>query len=258
MKLIPGLTAIALSLGSTAGLGGSIAPALAENLEQTRQLLATKQCSGCNLAGAGLVLARLQGADLRGANLAGANLSQANLVGADLSGANLAGASLHGANLTGVNLTGANLSSVDFRQAYLAGANLTNAQLTGALLRDAIALPPEIGNADEFYQWGLQAGKEKSYEQAIEYFNQSLSRQPDYAPAWMARGAAKHQLGDKEGAIADMEKSAQLFAQRNDAKNADAATKAVDAIKNPPKAKTSFGQSFLGVVGGLIRLFMMF
>jgi uncharacterized protein YjbI with pentapeptide repeats len=255
MKLIPGLTAIAFSV---APVMLPVAPVWAQSLEQTQKLLSTKQCQGCNLAGAGLVLARLQGADLRGANLAGANLSQANLTGADLSGANLVGASLHGANLTGANLTGANLTSVDFRNAYLAGATLTNAQLAGAALRDAIGLPAEFGSADEFYQWGLQSGKDKNYERAIEYFDQTLSRKPDHAPAWMARGAAKHQLGDKEGAIADMDKSAQLFAQRGDTKNAESATKAVEALKNPPKTKTNFGQSLLGIVGGLLHLFMMF
>ena len=59
-------------------------PVIAENLEHTQQLLATKQCPSCDLSGAGLVLADLAGANLQGANLARANLSRADLSGADL------------------------------------------------------------------------------------------------------------------------------------------------------------------------------
>ena len=87
-------------------------PALAANPEHTRQLLSTRQCEGCDLTNAGLVMANLAGANLRGANLSRANLSRANLADADLSGANLTGASLFGADLTGANLSGANLAAL--------------------------------------------------------------------------------------------------------------------------------------------------
>ncbi len=82
-------------------------PAKAENAEQLKQLLATKQCPGCQLVGVNLSGADLAQADLSGANLIGANLSGANLENANLSNANLASANLMGANLTDVNLNGA-------------------------------------------------------------------------------------------------------------------------------------------------------
>lgn len=59
-----------------------------------QQLLATKQCQGCNLQ-----RANLENVDLKGANLQGANLSGANLSGANLTGANIKGVILRGANL---------------------------------------------------------------------------------------------------------------------------------------------------------------
>src|SRR5262245_51266624 len=65
--------------------------------------------------------------DCPGCNLAGAILKRRNLAGANLAGANLAGASFHravlrGANLSGADLTGANLNKTDLIQADLSSA----------------------------------------------------------------------------------------------------------------------------------------
>ncbi len=61
------LLAIATILSA---IGLSI-PVRAENLEHIRQLLSTRECSQCELSGAGLVMSNLAGANLRGANLSG-------------------------------------------------------------------------------------------------------------------------------------------------------------------------------------------
>ena len=58
------------------------------------QLLETKECAECNLRGA-----RLAGAELNGANLQSADLSQSNLRGVKLSGADLLTANLAEADL---------------------------------------------------------------------------------------------------------------------------------------------------------------
>jgi uncharacterized protein YjbI with pentapeptide repeats len=65
-----------------------------KRLAPIQQLLATKQCQGCNLQ-----RANLENVDLKGANLQGANLSVANLSGANLTGANIKGVILRGANI---------------------------------------------------------------------------------------------------------------------------------------------------------------
>ena len=62
-----------------------------------RQLMETRACPSCDLAGADLTRTDLKGVNLEGANLAGAKLSLADLSGANLRGANLAGADLSGA-----------------------------------------------------------------------------------------------------------------------------------------------------------------
>lgn len=70
-----------------------------EQQKHIKQLLATRECRGCNLT-----QVSLKGMDLQGVNLEGANL-----VGADLQGSKLGNANLKGANLTGANLQGSDL-----------------------------------------------------------------------------------------------------------------------------------------------------
>lgn len=105
------------------------------------QLLTTRQCSGCNLAGVDLEKADLRGVDLSNANLVRADLEKANLSGANLSGANLSGADLEEANLSGANLRGANFTGADLEDAIFTGADVTGANFTGAKLKGAIGLP---------------------------------------------------------------------------------------------------------------------
>jgi uncharacterized protein YjbI with pentapeptide repeats len=82
--------------------------ARAEDPDQVKQLLETRQCAACNLTGAQLGGADLRGADLTNADLAEAQLYQTNLRDADLAGARLVGANLSGADLRGAK--GADLS----------------------------------------------------------------------------------------------------------------------------------------------------
>ncbi len=239
---------------------GVAVPAHAENPDQVQQLLSTKECQGCDLSRAGLVLARLTGANLNQANLAGANLSQAILSGANLSGANLAGASLYGADLGGANLAGADLSGADLRGAFLSGADLTGARMANAALQGAIGLPSTAGDAEDFYRWALEATKQRNYEKAIGHFNQVIVRKPDHAMAYFGRAIARLELGNKEGAVQDSEFASTLFSQQGQKENAEAAQKLVQSIKNPPKERKEsgggFGQSLISVVGGLLQLLL--
>ncbi len=234
---------------------GIALPVQAENLDHIRQLLSTKQCANCDLSNAGLVFAQLSGANLAGANLTGANLSQANLAGANLTGANLAGATFSGANLAGAKLAGTNLQGTDLTRSYLVGTDLSGTSIDHALIEGAIGLAPTAGTADMFYQMALEAGRRRQYERAIENFNQVLVRKPDSALALMGRALAQLELGDQKGAIQDSEQAAVLFEQQGDAVNAKSAMSLAQALKNPPKPQStsSFGQTLVNVVGGLLR-----
>ena len=73
-----------LDLGALCGEPAKNSTITTANAADVKRLLATKECSGCNLRGANLAKANLYFADLTGANLAGANLTGANLIGAHL------------------------------------------------------------------------------------------------------------------------------------------------------------------------------
>ncbi|MEB3340393.1 pentapeptide repeat-containing protein [Okeania sp.] len=217
-----------------------IFPAIAENIQHTQKLLSSKQCPNCELTGAGLVLANLQGANLEGANLSGANLSRANLIGANLSGANLAGASLFGANLTGANLTGANLAGTDLRSAYLTGANLTDVDLKNTFLLGVIGLSSDVGEAEDFYRLGIAEAKAGHYKDAVKYYNQAISLKPDLAAAYFARSMALADLGSLERALVDAEKSREIFISKGSQEGEELSQTLVEIIDlrlNPPEPK---------------------
>ena len=108
--------------------------------DSVQQLLSTKKCLGCNLRGANLDKADLNGVDLSNAILIDADLDETNLSNANLSGADLTDADLGKANLTGANLSKANFTKADLEDANLTNANVTDTIFTGADLERVIGL----------------------------------------------------------------------------------------------------------------------
>jgi len=86
------------------------------------QLLKTRSCPSCNLAGVNLNRAELAGADLQGADLTNARFLLANLAGANLQKARLRGARFGGADLAGADLRGADIEVSALNGAYYEGA----------------------------------------------------------------------------------------------------------------------------------------
>jgi uncharacterized protein YjbI with pentapeptide repeats len=234
----------------------------AANIEHVRQLLASKQCQNCDLAGAGLVMADLSGADLSKANLAGANLSRANLSGADLRGANLSGVGLFGANLTGANLSGANLQNADLRNTYLVNAQLNDVNFNGINLQGAIGIPSQIATHEKFYAWGVTEAKKGNQQQAIDYFNQAIVMKSDYARAYLARGVARYQIFDRQGAFQDAEVAEKLFTSQNNSTGIQTAQAFIKELQTPYETKVKPKQpdfiDFVGSVGSFLLQFLRF
>jgi uncharacterized protein YjbI with pentapeptide repeats len=109
-----------------------------------KQLLETKECVRCNLAGANLSGAKLSEANLEGANLQGANLQDANLEAAYLVGANLDQANLSKVNLDHANLTLSSLQDAMLANAEMRAINLQGANAQGANLQDARLMAPAM------------------------------------------------------------------------------------------------------------------
>ncbi|MBD2253974.1 pentapeptide repeat-containing protein [Nostoc parmelioides] len=236
--------------------------AQAANQEHIRQLLATKQCQNCNLSGAGLVMADLTGANLSGANLAGANLSRANLSGADLRGANLSGAGLFGVNLSEAKLGGANLAGADLRSTFLSNAEFTGAYLQGTNFQGALGIPLQIATPDEFYALGVAEAQKGNQQQAINYFNQAIASKPEYAGAYLARGIARYQLLDRQGATQDAQTAEKLFTSQDNATGIQTAQAFIKELQTPYTEKVSAGKpsffDFLGSLGSVLLQFLPF
>jgi uncharacterized protein YjbI with pentapeptide repeats len=234
----------------------------AENLNHLQQLLSTKQCTFCDLTGAGLVQSNLAGARLSGANLTGANLSQANLSGADLSGANLSGASLFGANLTGANLNGAILNGTDLRGAYLVNADLGGAKLDNAYVQGAIGIPKNAGTPDLFYSWGMAEAKQGNTAAAIANFNQAMTIDPEYAPAYLARAMANYRLGQNALAAADAKSASDLFEKQKNQAGYEAAQNFIKGMEIALKPKEEGGNnarldSIVQGIGSILLQFVL-
>ncbi|MUG97412.1 hypothetical protein F7734_35845 [Scytonema sp. UIC 10036] len=237
--------------------------AQAANPEHIRQLLASKKCSGCDLSGAGLVMADLSGADLNGANLVGANLSRANLIGADLRNANLSGASFFGANLSAAKLTGASLVGTDLRRSYLYNAELTSTNINSANVQGATGIPLQSAKPEEFYAWGVAEAQKGNHQAAIDYFTQAIATKPDYAGAYLARGIARYQSMDRQGAFQDAQVADKLFTSEKNAAGMQTAQAFIQELQTPytdpalKPAKPTF-VDFVGSIGSLLLQFLPF
>ncbi len=256
------------------------APAAAENLEDLRQLLSSKQCPMCDLSQAGLGMAQLQNADLTGANLSFANLDRANLVRANLSGADLTGALLYkadlrganlsGANLAGVNLMGVDLSYADLRGANFAGANLTgaylaNAQIEGAILNTAILngvidLPGGVLAVEDYYRLAFADARLGNHQGALEKHSLALQLDPNFAPAYLGRGVSRLQMGDGAGAIADWKIAGVIFETQGNEQGLQTSQQFIEvtekAIAESKKNRRRGG--FMSIVNQLAPMLLQF
>ncbi|HEY9644359.1 MAG TPA: pentapeptide repeat-containing protein [Coleofasciculaceae cyanobacterium] len=242
------------------------APAQAENLQQTQQLMSTKRCQRCDLSGAGLVYANLSGADLNGANLSQANLSRINLSGANLRGANLSGTVLFSANLSNADLSGADLRGADLRDANLTGATWEGTNIEGANLLGAVGLPTAIATPDHLYAWGLAEAERGNFQGAIDYYNQALNQQPNFAHAILARGIARFRMGDRSGAMEDAKTAEQIYTSQGNGQGQQVSMQFSQGLqamqeadeKQKRRENSGGGSNFLSFLGSIAGLLLQF
>lgn len=254
---------LALSaLAFTALSWGSLTPiAQAQDASQVRQLLSDGNCPQCNLRRAGLVLADLEQANLEAANLSGANLSRANLSGANLRGANLQGVSLVGANLMGADLKGADLSGADLRDAYVLGAILDGTVMDYTNLQGTVGLPSSAGRFEDFHNWGVAAAKAGRHGEAIEYYNEALSRNPEFALTYLSRAISRQNLNDMNGAIEDSQTAAALFETQGNSQGQEVATNlalVLEKAQNPQNRSGGFLNTMRNTVQSVTPLLLRF
>ncbi|NJM86388.1 MAG: tetratricopeptide repeat protein [Hydrococcus sp. RU_2_2] len=89
----------------------------------------------------------------------------------------------------------------------------------------AIQLSPR---ASFYNNRGLLYAKQQKWELALADYNQALQLNPNYANAYYNRGIVRYQMGDRQGSIQDLQKSAELFYQQG---NMSLYQQAIDVLK---------------------------
>ncbi len=242
-------------LGLVAALAACLgAPAARASTEDLMKLLEQRSCRNCKLQDADLVHANLRDADLSGAQLQRANLAQARLDGARLTGADLSFTSLMGASLRGADLRGARMNGTDLRQADLSGALLDAGALSRSHWQQARGVNPEQLSFVELHNAGVEAATQGRQNEAEQYFNAAILREPAAAITWVARGITRGQQGKVDLAANDFTYAASLYEQSGETAQAQQLRAAVKQMgqTNPQAGGNGFGSQ---VLNGLISAF---
>ena len=199
--------------------------------ENLLELLQNKRCPQCRLADVDLVHVDLRDADLTGAGLQRANLGQARLDGANLSGADLSFTSLRGASLRGANLTQANLLGTDLRETDLSGAQLDINALDQAHWLGSQGIPSQGRSHAVIHNAGADAAQEGRWAQAEKLFSAAISRDPNQALSWVARGISRSEQAKDAEAANDLNYAGSLFKQNGNFLAGEQLTSAAETIK---------------------------
>ena len=236
MRQNPLLLAIPLLCGSALS-----PPASAADAEALLLLLQKRSCPECKLQDADLVHADLRDANLQGAQLQRANLGQAQLDGANLRGADLSFTSLKGASLRGANLEGAKLYGSDLRQSDLSGARLYQGALEETYWQGAKGISTEIQSYASLHNAGVEAAKAGRWPKAEQLFGRAITRKPDAALSWVARGISRTEQTKDDLAAADFNYAASLYQNQGKTEFAEQLTQAAVTVQKRRTIQTNPG-----------------
>lgn len=223
-------------------LSGALAtPAAGADAEALLLLLQKRSCPECKLQDSDLVHADLRDADLRNAKLMRANLAQSRLDGANLSGADLSFTSLRGASLRGADLTGSRLYGTDLRDADLSGAQLSPKALEEAHWQGAEGISVDIQSHASLHNAGVEASQAGRWPEAERLFGRAITKRPDAALSWVARGICRSEQAKDDLAAADFGYAALLYKNQGNTLFAEQLTQAAVTVRKRRTVQTDSG-----------------
>ena len=227
----------------------------AADLGALQRLLEQGRCEGCRLQDADLVHAQLRGARLRGAQLQRANLGRAVLTGADLRGADLRQAVLQGADLAGADLRGAQLEGADLRGADLQGARLEEGALERSHWEGAQGVSGRMGSWADLHNAGVAESQRGRWPEAEARFDEAITRQPQAAISWLARGLSRGEQGRTRESAQDLAEAGRLYRAAGEIELANQLEQASRTLLAPPRAAggNGWGSALLGGAAGLVQ-----
>ena len=250
------LTAFMVILvGSTAILGIAQRSGADNNFKHLVQLLETGTCMSCSLEDADLMHADLRAANLEKAKLQRADLGRAQLDGANLNGADLSFATLRHASLRGADLRGATLTGTDLIGADLSGAKLDENGLSSSHWKDAKGVQAVASDYASLHNAGVEEALQGRYPEAEDYFNKALTRRPDAAITWVARGICRAEQANRNMASRDFAYAAELFEQQEQPELAQQMRDGAERVKknSTQRGGNGMGGALLSGAAGLFQ-----
>jgi tetratricopeptide (TPR) repeat protein len=122
----------------------------------------------------------------------------------------------------------------DFASAYINRGNIRDdlGNPTGALEDYSKALKIDNRDHSTYFNRGITYSRLEKYNEAITDFKKAISLKMDYAPAYRGLGVAKfYSTPDKQSAIDDVQKSADLYRKQGDEARAKETEGVVEKLK---------------------------
>jgi tetratricopeptide (TPR) repeat protein len=197
----------------------------AADLGALQRLLEQGRCEGCRLQDADLVHAQLRGARLRGAQLQRANLGRAVLTGADLRGADLQ------------------------------GARLEEGALERSHWEGAQGVSGRMGSWADLHNAGVAESQKGRWPEAEARFDEAITRQPQAAISWLARGLSRGEQGRTRESAQDLAEAGRLYRAAGEIELANQLEQASRTLLAPPRAAggNGWGSALLGGAAGLVQ-----
>ena len=102
---------------------------------------------------------------------------------------------------------------------------------TVTLAEEPLSLPSDsMIVADDFVALAANAMEVKDYRNALYQANKAIDLNPNQAEAYFLRGQAKLQLGQREGAIVDLQQAASQYLKQNNRDGYQAAQKVLSDV----------------------------
>lgn len=171
-----------------------------ENLEQ---LIQTRSCRGCDLAGLDFKRMDLSGVDLEGADLSSGKFYLTNLAGANLKNTKLNGSNFGGADLGEADLRGADLEGASLDSAYL-GDTLLDGD-SAEMVSEEVVSPSAVSQIVK--DTSSAAEPEKTSEMIGSSTETSIPEPPPAKNESLVTGQKYNAPEKREVAVTDAEKS---------------------------------------------------
>lgn len=116
----------------------------------------------------------------------------------------------------------------------------------------AKGIHPQAQSHAALHNAGVSAAENDRWNQSEDLFGLAISRQPDAAESWVARGIAREKLGKRRLAIQDFTYASNLYASKGATVQADQLQAAATSLQDDVNNRQSGNGMGSALLGGLL------